>query len=637
MKSRLATMSLLCAVGFAPLAWAKPTTVPSTNPAESPLKELREEIKADLPSPAELMRKMKEAKEKRSQQAKVAFFDLSEPVVEQPAAFSLFGDPRLTVRTLVERLHQAKADKDVKGVLVTLGESGLGLAQAQEVRDALKAVKKAGKPVFVYADSYDTTSYMVASGASDIVLLEGGEIMLPGVGIESMFLRGLLDKVGVKADYVQIGEYKGADEEYTRTEATAELRGEMNKLVEAIYGQIVAGIAENRKISPDVVKQTIDELILTGRNAKSRGFVDHLTDQDGLRELIGKKLGGDIELLTTYGQPQREPIDFSNPFKLMASLTKGAEEPEGQEEKPAVALIYAEGVIVDGAGGDGIFEDAGVASEPMRKAFRMALRDDNVKAVVIRIDSPGGSALASEVMWQGARRLAAKKPVIISIGGMAASGGYYLASAGETIYADDTAIVGSIGVVGGKFVMKDLFDKLGVKTETFARGRNAGLFSSNEPFTDRQRTLVTNWMKQTYDQFTDRVMVTRKGKIKDIDAVARGRIFIANQAKELGMVDEIGGINDALADAAKRVGLESGKYDVKLVPEPKTLGDYLSGNAGPEARFPFEPKVEVNVADGLLGQVAPPLRKALRQQLQMIGLLQDRPVILVSPYVISVK
>ncbi len=608
------------------LASAKaPTTGPSNSSEE-------------FPSPAELMKKLKAEKDLKAKQGKVAFFDLSEAVEEKPADFSLFGDGHLTTRTLIERLRQAKDDKNVKAILITLGESGVNLSQAQEIRNGLLDLKKAGKPSFVYADSYDTVGYTIASGASDACMLEGGEIMLPGVGMETMFYKGLMDKVGVKADYVQIGEYKGADEEYTRTGPSDELKGELSRLTDALYEQIVEGISSSRNISRDIVKQTIDETILTGRDARNRGFIDHLVDQDGLRDLIAKKLGNEVALLNDYGAAPREGIDFSNPFGLLQSLTKRPTAPEAA--KPAVALIYAEGVIQDGevsasllGGGDGI------GSEDMRRALRIASRDDNIKAVVIRIDSPGGSALASEVMWQAVRRVAAKKPVIISVGSMAASGGYYLASAGDRIFADNTAIVGSIGVVGGKFVLKDLFEKLGLHTETFSRGRNAGLFSQNEPWTDRQRTMVTTWMKQTYDQFTQRVMSTREGKIKDIDAVARGRIFLARQAKELGMVDEIGGIDDALAYAAKRSDLESGQYDVKVLPAPKTLADYLNGTAAAEhdnAAFPFQPKVEIG-ADSILKALSPQLRKQLGRELQMVQLLQERPVILVAPYTLTVK
>ncbi len=271
----------------------------------------------------------------------------------------------------------------------------------------------------------------------------------------------------------------------------------------------------------------------------------------------------------------------------------------------------------------------------MRKAMRIATRDENVKAIVIRIDSPGGSALASEVMWQAVRHAADKKPVIISIGSMAASGGYYLASAGDKIFADPSAIVGSIGVVGGKFVFKGVYDWAGVHTESFSKGKNAGLFSSSQPWDDRQKSMVTKWMEGTYKQFTERVMKTRAGKIKDIDKVARGRIFLAKDAKALGMVDEIGGIEEALAYAAKDVGLDQGGFDVRIVPAPKSLGDLLMGG-GPEAAFAFKPTIQIS-PDSVLNAVAPAMRKSLGRELQMLQILQQRPVVLMTPYSVTIR
>jgi len=589
--------------------------------------------KDEFPSPAELVRRMKQADKKKASLSKVAFFNLVRPVEEKPADFSLFGDDgSMTLRSLLDRLHMAQSDSSVKAVLITLGaESQVSFSQAQEIRDALAAVVKSGKPCYVYADSFDTPSYTLASGANHICMLEGGEIMVPGVGLEMMFYKGLFDKLGVKADYVQIGEYKGADEEYTRTEASEELKGELTKLTDALYGQIVEGIARHRNIPEAKVQELVDQTIITGKEAKERGFVDELVDEDGLRQLMKKQLNNDVDLLNDFGRPAREAIDFSNPLALFSVLTR---RPEPQADKPAVAIIYAAGVITDGEAEGGLFEEAGVGSESMRRAFRLAARDPNVKAVVVRIDSPGGSALASEVMWQAARHCAEKKPVIVSVGGMAASGGYYLASAGDKIFADPGAIVGSIGVVGGKFVLKDLFDKLGLHTEIFSKGTNAGLFSMTEPWSDRQRKMVTAWMKQTYEQFTQRVMRTRQGKIKDIDKVARGRIFLARQAKALGLVDEIGGVQEAIAYAARKGGLEAGQYDVRVLPQPKTLADFLTGNA-PEAASPIRPKIEVK--DPMLSALSPIFGKGLCRELQMIQLLQDRPVVLVAPFDVSIR
>jgi protease IV len=331
-------------------------------------------------------------------------------------------------------------------------------------------------------------------------------------------------------------------------------------------------------------------------------------------------------------------MDFSNPFGLLGSLARRRAADEEVSGKPQIALIYAEGIIIDGESEDGIFGPAdAIGSENMRKALRIAARDENIKAIVIRIDSPGGSALASEVMWQAVRRAGREKPVIISIGGMAASGGYYLACAGDHIFADPTAVIGSIGVVGGKFVLKDLFDKVGLRTESFARGSNAGLFSSTEPFTDPQRRLVTSWMQRTYDQFVDRIMLTRKDKIKDIDDVAHGRIFLARQARQLGLIDDLGGMEKALAHAADKAKLKPGEYDVRIVPATRTLGDLLMGS-DPDAiaAIPFRPQVSVG-PDSILRALSPSTSRQLRQQIQILRLLQDRPVMLVSPYIITIR
>ncbi len=595
----------------------------STQATTAPLK---------LPTPAELAAKMRGMRAQRDALAKIAYIDITGPIVEKPADFSLFGDDdTLTLRSIIDRIQKAAADKDIRGILINLSESEVNFAQAQEIRDALAAATKVGRPTFVYADSYDSPAYTLATGASHICMLEGGEIMIPGVGMETMFAKGLLDKVGLKADYIQIGEYKGADEQYTRTEPSTELRGELNRLIDSMYDELVDGIATRRHLAKEKVQAVIDDAMISGKDAKERGLVDHLLDQDGLRKLIADEIGEKIDLVHNYGQTARESIDFSNPFALFALMSKRPD----VTSKPTIALIHVDGVIIDGDGGQSLFGGSSIGSSEMRRALRTALRDDNVKAVVLRIDSPGGSALASEVMWQAARRVAEKKPVIISIGSMAASGGYYLASAGDHIFADPCGIVGSIGVVGGKFVMKDLFDKLGITTWQFSKGANAGLFSSNEPFDARQRTMLTKWMKETYDQFTQRVMSTRGEKIKDIDKVARGRIFAARQAKELGLVDELGGVHDAIAYAAKKTKLSAGAYDVRVMPAPRTLADYFNGGFVPETKAAL-PRMIV-APDSLLRALSPGLRKLLSQQLCEMQLLQQHPVLLVAPLSIQMK
>jgi protease-4 len=620
------------------LGLAKAAPGPATAPAARPDSTPATRPASKFPTPAELMAKIQAAQKKDNpdDSPTVAFFDLSRPVVEKPSDFNLFAEDRVgvTLRVLIDRLEKARKDKAVRAVLIRLEEGTMNLSQAMELRDELGLLRQENKRTFVYADSYDTTSYIAASAASDICMLEGGEIMIPGVGFETMFAKGLLDKIGVKADFVQIGEYKGADEAYTRTEASEQLKGELNKLADSLYGQIVGTISTSRNLPLDKVKDLVDDSLIPGLRAKSSGLVDHLVDAGGMRDLMAQALGKKVDLVLDYGREQRDDVDLSSPFAFFALLARRPVE----STRPGIAVIYAEGVIVDGPSDRGLFSQTdNVGSDTVREALRDAEKDSKIKAVVIRIDSPGGSALASEAMWQAARRVAKTKPVVISVGSMAASGGYYLASSGDYIFADPTAIVGSIGVVGGKFVLTDLFTKLGLNTQSFLRGKNADLFSSQTEWDDRQRQQVTQWMKLTYDQFTARVMTTREGKIKNIDSVARGRIFSADQARDLGMVDRIGGIQDTIAYAAKQVNLNSGEYEVRVLPAPRTLSDLLNGNSDDDdssARFPAAMSLE---ARGFLSLLAPSMRRALATELGELMLLQNKPVILASPVIFVVR
>ncbi len=591
-----------------------------------------------FPTPQEMMAKIKAKQSAVDKLLKVAHFDLTQPMLERSPEFTLFGDFNLlTVHALLDRLHQARDDKNLRAVLVTLNaNSSFNMAQAMEIRQAFHDLQKAGKRTFVYADSFTTPSYLAASGATDICMLSGGDLMFQGVSIEPMFMKGLFDKLGVKADMIQIGEFKGADEQYTRTELSAESKGELSRLADALYELVVDTMATSRNVSKQSIKAIIDDVFLSAKQAKDRKLIDHLVTPEELRELLKGELGGDVNILPNYAVPQREKLDFSNPMAILQMMSKK----QPVSEKLAVGLIHAEGEIVDGEVEENPLTGGGtVGSENIRKAFRIASRDPNVKAIVLRIDSPGGSAPASEVMWQAVNAAAQDKPVIISVGSMAASGGYYLASAGDRIFADQSAIVGSIGVVGGKFVLHGLFEKLGITTETISRGKNADMWSMDKEWNDRQKRMVTNWMKATYEQFTERVMTNRKDKIKDIDQVARGRIFLAKQAKELGLVDEIGGLSDAIKYAANEGELKDGQYDVKLIPGSRSLLDVFSGGGGGsdvDAKMPWKAQIKLSV-DSPLSALPPSLRARVIQQIHLMEVMDKRPVMLVSPYMITVK
>ena len=607
---------VLLALSFTTALFAQ-TTRPATQP--DPAAEIRK-----------LAQRIRQLNQQKDKLPKIASIDLATAVEERPSDFSLFGSDAssITLHSLIDRLHHARDDKEIRGVLLTLGSPGTNLSQSQEIRDALIEIKKAGKKTFVYADGYDTDSYTLATGATNICILPGGEIMIPGVGIETMYLKGLFDKLGVKADYVQIGEYKGADEEFTRTDASPQFNGELNKLMDGLYNQVVTGIATNRNLPIDQVKAMVDDAIISASSAKDRGLVDHLVDVDGLKDLISDEMGTDVDVVADYDAPSKESVDLSSPFALLAMFAKKP----AVSDKPAIAIVYADGVIVDGPGTLSLFDGQTIGSDTIRKVMRDIAGDSTIKSVVIRINSPGGSALASEAMWQAVRRVAKAKPVTISIGNMAASGGYYLASAGDHIFADSAAIVGSIGVVGGKFVTKDLYDKLGITTESFRRGKNADLFGSDAEFTDRQRKMVKSWMTETYDQFTARVMTTRSGKIKKIEDVAQGRVFVADQAKDLGMIDETGGIDQAINYAAAQAQLKPDGYEIRILPAPRTLVDLITGNDSSTAA----PKIEISDAS-IFRAMPKELRSMVGEQLQILQLLQDHPVVLAAPFAVREK
>ncbi|HWB53132.1 MAG TPA: signal peptide peptidase SppA, partial [Tepidisphaeraceae bacterium] len=425
------------------------------------------------------------------------------------------------------------------------------------------------------------------------------------------------------ADYVQIGQYKGADEAFTRTSPSPEFGGELNKLADSLYGELVDSIAVRRKIPPAQVRSAIDQSLIEADQAKSDHLVDHLVNEDGLRNLITKQVGAKVDLIHHYGEEDRGTFDADNPWSFFSLLMKRPAAPSG----PTVAVVYADGVIIDGQSEESLFGSNAVGSGDIRRAMRMVERDDNIKAVVLRINSPGGSALASEAMWQAVHRVAKEKPLIVSVGSMAASGGYYLASAANTIYADPTAIVGSIGVVGGKFVISGLFSKIGLSADMISRGKNADLFDPTQPFTPEQKKMVTTWMEHTYKLFTRRVMSTRKN-IVDIDKVARGRVFLAAQAEKLGLIDKIGGLDAAISAAATRAGMKEGEYEVQTVPGPKSLAEFLMGDQ--DTLSPIS-----SSAPAILRLMPSTIRDAVLRQLALANACQREPIMLVAPFVVA--
>ncbi|MGO8705103.1 MAG: signal peptide peptidase SppA [Candidatus Brocadiia bacterium] len=560
---------------------------------------------------------------------KIAVIAIGNAVTERPAAFSLGqlfgGGPRTTALSqLMVTLNKAASDANISGVLLDLKALNLSLAQAQELGGIVQKLRGGGKKVFVFAPIFTPATYILATNADAILMPEQGSVLIPGVDLGLMFFKGLLDKIGVQADVLQVGKYKGAEEPFTRTEASPEFKEQMTRIVDGLYGQMVQALAANRKLGQDKAAAAIDQAWFTGRQAKEAGLADGLLIRDELKDWLDKRFSTETEMLADYGKEARKGLDLSNPFAFFSILL--AERAAAANKKPAIAVIYADAVIMDDLVEDNGLGGGAVTPARMRQALRKALDDAQVKAIVLRVDSPGGSAAASDEIWKMFREADRTKPVTVSMGRIAASGGYYIACSGRDISADEATLTGSIGVVGGKLVFQQLMVKIGVNMQEIARGRNAGLFSPAQPFDPDGRALVHKQMEEIYARFTDCVKSARGGKIANIDDVAQGRLFTGADALKAGLVDRIASLDQTILAAATAAGI--GKdYQVLTLPEPKNFADLIREGLGQTLAPPAMQEA--------LAAMPAPMRQAAVDVLLMCQSLQPEHVLLALPGIVE--
>jgi protease-4 len=542
----------------------------------------------------------KEAKD--AAKARLAVFRLAGPVTESPdeASFS-FGSPAVTLKDLVSRLKKAAADPEVKAVVLLPEGGSLGLAQTEEVRQALKRLRAAGKDVYAHADSLGMRDYTLLAGASRLSVVPTADLWLTGVAGEAPYLRGLLNMLGVKPEFLTCGAYKSAAEVFMRTGPSPEAEKMQNWLFDGIYDTMVGLIAEGRGLKPAQVRELIDAGPYQADEAKKAGLVDAVEHRQAFEAVLKEKYGKDLVFDKKYGQKKPTKVDFSSPlapFKVMGELLgQSRRKPSG---KAAVAVVYVDGPIVLGGSHGSPFGGRSAWSSEVRKALDEAARDDSVKAVVLRVDSPGGSAVASEIILDATKRVKAKKPFVVSMGDVAGSGGYYVACGADTIFADESTITGSIGVVAGKFVTNDMWKKVGITFKDYQRGKSAAMLGSGKPFSDEERKRLQAWMDKIYDVFKGHVVAVRGKRLKKpIDDLAGGRVYTGRQALELGLVDRIGTLRDAIDHVAAEAKLKD--YEVRVVPEPKNFIERLLQQAAGEQ----DEKPGLDVAGPRLGAAGP--------------------------------
>ena len=479
-----------------------------------------------------------------------------------------FGDfsSHVGLNEMLESIDKASRDENISGIFLDLSNVNAGFATIEEIRNALIAFKKSGKFVYAYAEVYPQPAYYLASAADKIYLHPGGLAELKGLRSELLFFKGTLDKLGIESQVFRHGKYKSAVEPFIQDKLSNENREQIRTFIGSIWKNMLKGISESRKISEERLKEIADKLLVTNASeAKDCKLVDETLYRDQVLEIIQKKTAS-------------ESIQKIN-FVSLDSYRNAKDNKEKGIEK--IAVVYAEGDIVDGQG-----KDDQVGSVEFSKAIRKARLDDKVKAVVLRINSPGGSALASETIWREIVLLRKIKPVIVSMGNLAASGGYYIACEADTIVAQPNTITGSIGVFGLFFNTKGLINKMGISVDTVKTTPYADILSQTRAVTPAESLIVQREIERIYDDFITRVAQGRKMSKAEVDSIAQGRVWSGADAKRLKLVDVFGGLETAISIAAKKAKLT--KYRIQELPfkeDPfeKIISQLIGGDKEEEA------------------------------------------------------
>ena len=493
--------------------------------------------------------------------------DLSEVVPADVVGY-LRGVRTPTVRSVVDNLRKAKADGRVRAVMLKpTGFESPFWGKVQEIRDAVIEFKKSGKPVYAYLEYGGDREYYLATAADKIYLMPASPLNLTGVATYELFLRGTLDKIGAYPDLHHIGDYKTAVNTFTEkgyTPAHKEMDQSLNR---DLYEQIVRGIADGRKKNEADVQHLFDDGPFLPEDALRAGLIDDVAYEDQVDE---KLRAGE----------QRRQIDSDDYTRISLSSV-------GLNRGPRIAVIYAAGAITGGRSGFDPLNGAVVGSDTLIEYIRQARRDSSVRAIVLRIDSPGGSATASDAIWREltiAKNERADRPLVASMSDLAASGGYYIAMPAQVIVAQPSTLTGSIGIFGGKIVTGGVYDKLGARIESTSIGRNAEINSPARPFNPEELKKLQEQLQAFYDQFVEKAADSRHSTPEQIDALAQGRVWTGRQAKQNHLVDELGGLDRAIAIAKQRAKIPS-ENDVELVIYPprksfyELVSDQFSGSS----------------------------------------------------------
>jgi protease IV len=526
-------------------------------------------------------------------------FDLSSNITDAPPTFDLgeFSDGRsetLQLRSITRALRYAAKDGKIRGVLLlgnlSPGGYGSGFAALREVRSALADFRASGKQVVAYIDYATNRDFYLASVANDVELDPYGLIFMPGLSSQPMFLAGAFQKYGVGVQVTRVGKYKSYVEPFTRTDMSPENREQVQKLLDDLWGSLISDIGRSRGVSTGSIQATVDaEGIIKPAAALKAHLVDRVAYRDEIIDRLKKNTG-----VTSPTESFRQ-VSLSTYARMFVHPPT----PPGNGQ---VAIVYAEGDIVDGEGGG-----AEVGGARFAREIRRLREDSSVKAIVLRVNSPGGSATAAETIQRELRLARKVKPVIVSMGSYAASGGYWISAYGDRIFAEPTTITGSIGVFGIQFDLQKLANDHGFTFDSVKTGKFAGALTVTRPKTDEELAVFQRLVDWIYSQFVAKVAEGRKLKPSFVEEIAQGRVWSGLEAKKLGLVDEIGGLSDAIKYAGKQAGLGP-SFRLVEYPRSKNLSEALAEMLGRWA----PPSLRLH-STGLVGQIEDRLSAELSQ------------------------
>jgi len=489
-------------------------------------------------------------------------------------AWSFTGGHGTELRQVIDRLRELAKDDQLQGVILRVGGIAASIPDVVELRAAMHDLRAAHKQLYCHTEGASNATYLVLTACDKVALAPLGDIAITGPSAMPIHVKGLLDKLGVQADFIHVGAYKGAAEPLTLDAPSKEMLETLGAILDRRYATMVDIIATERKLDPAAAKTLIDTGLFPAEQAKDAKLVDEVTSFEMLRD----------EPKAPWTKLELEPEQHDQLASYLKLARFIGAMPQDRPTGDHVAVVYAVGNIIDGDGDGLLGARHEIAAHTLVAALHALANDATVKAVVLRIDSGGGSAQASELIWAAVADLKSKKPVIVSMSDVAASGGYYIASGATKIFALDDTLTGSIGVVGGRIAPAAALAKLGVTTFPIGRGKHATMMTSLQPWTAEEKELIEKTMHAVYDTFKGRVAAGRHKTPAEIEPIAQGHVWVGTKAKELGLVDEIGGLDAALAEAQKLAKVDA-HADIEVYPPAPTLRDVLHGFSGPDAPF----------------------------------------------------